>query len=113
MPIVTVVKKLPAEPTREVAQQQLQYFMQELYTLWMERHGRFIAGIKFHFLAFPPGAYAPAEDGIVHDATAFEREPRRVRWAFAMTNETPPRGTPREYGLWTMQPDPNFFPDGV
>jgi hypothetical protein len=113
VPIVTVVKNLPAVPTQEVAKQQLAYFMNELVELWMTNHGTFVAGLKFHYLAFPPGAFAPAKAGVVRDATAFEKAPGAVRWAFAMTDETPPKGTPREYGLWTLKPDPNFFPDGV
>jgi hypothetical protein len=113
MPIVTIIKKLPAEPTLEVAKQQIGLYMGELIGLWMEHHGRFIAGIRFSFLAFPPGAWAPAKAGVVRDATAFETSAGTVRWAFAVTDEKVPADTPREYGLWSIKPDPDFFPPGV
>ncbi|MDQ6526877.1 hypothetical protein RB608_24875 [Nocardioides sp. LHD-245] len=107
------MKNLPTEPTTEVAKQQLALFMTELLELWVANHGTFLAGLKFHYLAFPPGAYAPSKAGVVRDATAFEKGAGQVRWAFAMTDDTPPPDTPREYGLWTLKPDPSFFPDGV
>lgn len=110
---MTVVKNLPAEPTNEIAKQQLQRFMTELMELWSEHHGTFIAGLTFYFMAFPPGAYAPSKRGVVRDATAFQKAPGSVRWAFAMTSDRPARDTPREYGLWMLKPDANFFPDGV
>lgn len=113
MPIVTVVKSLPSAPTNEVAKQQMRFYVAELFELWSKHVGRFIAGKRFYVMAFPPGAYAPSKSGVIRDATAFVKAPGTVPWAFAITDEKPPRGTPREYGLWTFDPDPDFFPDGV
>lgn len=114
MAIVTIIKCIPSPPaTKDERRYVAAMYMQELLGLWMEKHGAFIAGKRFHFLTFPPGAYTPAEGGVIRDATAFERGDGNVRWAIAVTDERPPPGTPPEYAAADLEPDPSFFPPGV
>lgn len=111
MPVVTVVKMLPGVPPREVAKQIVSQHLAELFGLWTEHHGKFIAGKRFAIMAFPPGDYPPSKAGVVRDATAFTQGGGPVRYAFAVSDDHEAEQTP--YCLWMLEPDPGFFPDGV
>ena len=113
MPIVTLIIDVSRQPSREEAEGLIGEYMPTLFEMWENEVETFIAGRHFYFLAFQPGAYPPAEDGVIrHERSPFQQpNPGWQTLALAITTDAAARKSP--FALLQVAPDPNDMPDGV
>lgn len=109
MPIVSIVKFVPQVPDRATAKQQIRIAMNDLFDVWIQHYGDFLAGKTFYLLGYEPGDYSRAKAGVVVPPNPFETSGGgAVLYAYAVSDDPEDEKSP--HCLWKLNPDPDFWP---